>query len=328
MSKSAIQLGEEAETLRLLGTLLELKIDPDEAIGLTVSECPQSYKDSLLRIRANGGIMDNLALAGAFESEKNTIPSFISCLLRRSGIRSARGEYRLGAAFIEASSVLKNAERIVRSGKDPSLVNFYRILGLLVSRDVPLLEAIESAGDNNLSGTVTQSITAAVRKGETFLSGLEHHRNIFPAIDRSLIDIGEQTGAFPEVCKILADLKGKYLEWSLSLSTLKNCLLYEILAISTNAGMSLGQSLKRLARAEESAGQIGPFQVVLERINMGLLPSEAMHSLPEYFPSLFVRMVKEGEIRGELELTFRAIADFLAWRDFNIERPKEAVVHA
>jgi type IV pilus assembly protein PilC len=88
-----------------------------------------------------------------------------------------------------------------------AISRFTRTLGTLVSSGVPILQALtivkETAGNVIISEAVT-SIHESVKEGETITAPLEAS-GIFPPMVVSMVDVGEQTGALPEMLLKIAD---------------------------------------------------------------------------------------------------------------------------
>jgi type IV pilus assembly protein PilC len=88
-----------------------------------------------------------------------------------------------------------------------SISRFTRTLGTLVSSGVPILQALtivkETAGNVIISDAVS-SIHESVKEGETITAPLEAS-GVFPPMVISMVDVGEQTGALPEMLLKIAD---------------------------------------------------------------------------------------------------------------------------
>ena len=88
-----------------------------------------------------------------------------------------------------------------------AISRFTRTLGTLVSSGVPILQALtivkETAGNVIISNAVT-SVHDSVKEGETITAPLEASR-VFPPMVVSMVDVGEQTGALPEMLLKIAD---------------------------------------------------------------------------------------------------------------------------
>jgi type IV pilus assembly protein PilC len=88
-----------------------------------------------------------------------------------------------------------------------SISRFTRTLGTLVSSGVPILQALtivkETAGNVIIANAVAK-IHESVKEGETITAPLEASR-VFPPMVVSMVDVGEQTGALPEMLLKIAD---------------------------------------------------------------------------------------------------------------------------
>jgi len=88
-----------------------------------------------------------------------------------------------------------------------SISRFARTLGTLVSSGVPILQALtivkETAGNVIISNAVAQ-VHESVKEGETITAPLEAS-GAFPPMVISMVDVGEQTGALPEMLLKIAD---------------------------------------------------------------------------------------------------------------------------
>src|SRR5206468_7932690 len=88
-----------------------------------------------------------------------------------------------------------------------AISRFTRTLGTLVSSGVPILQALnivkETAGNVIVSNAV-MAVHESVKEGETITAPLEASR-VFPPMVISMVDVGEQTGALPEMLLKIAD---------------------------------------------------------------------------------------------------------------------------
>jgi len=89
-----------------------------------------------------------------------------------------------------------------------AIARFSRTLGTLISSGVPILQALnivkETAGNVHLTIAI-EKVYDAVKEGETITKPLEGS-GIFPPMVVSMIDIGEETGALPEMLVKVADV--------------------------------------------------------------------------------------------------------------------------
>jgi type IV pilus assembly protein PilC len=88
-----------------------------------------------------------------------------------------------------------------------AISRFARTLGTLVSSGVPILQALtivrETAGNVIIANAVSK-VHESVKEGETITAPLESS-GVFPPMVVSMVDVGEQTGALPEMLLRIAD---------------------------------------------------------------------------------------------------------------------------
>lgn len=88
-----------------------------------------------------------------------------------------------------------------------AISRFARTLGTLVSSGVPILQALtivrETSGNVIVSDAVA-SVHESVKEGETITAPLDESK-VFPPMVISMVDVGEQTGALPEMLMKIAD---------------------------------------------------------------------------------------------------------------------------
>jgi type IV pilus assembly protein PilC len=88
-----------------------------------------------------------------------------------------------------------------------AIARFTRTLGTLVSSGVPILQALtivkETAG-NVIIANAVGSVHESVKEGETITAPLEGS-GVFPPMVVSMVDVGEQTGALPEMLLRISD---------------------------------------------------------------------------------------------------------------------------
>jgi type IV pilus assembly protein PilC len=88
-----------------------------------------------------------------------------------------------------------------------AIARFTRTLGTLVSSGVPILQALtivkETAGNVIISNAIA-GVHESVKEGETITAPLEAS-GVFPPMVVSMVDVGEQTGALPEMLLKISD---------------------------------------------------------------------------------------------------------------------------
>lgn len=88
-----------------------------------------------------------------------------------------------------------------------AIARFTRTLGTLVSSGVPILQAltiVKETSGNVIVGNAVAKVHESVKEGETITQPLDAS-NIFPPMVISMVDVGEQTGALPEMLMKIAD---------------------------------------------------------------------------------------------------------------------------
>jgi len=88
-----------------------------------------------------------------------------------------------------------------------AIARFTRTLGTLVSSGVPILQSLtivkETAGNVVISNAIA-GVHESVKEGETITAPLESS-GVFPPMVVSMVDVGEQTGALPEMLLRISD---------------------------------------------------------------------------------------------------------------------------
>ena len=88
-----------------------------------------------------------------------------------------------------------------------AIARFTRTLGTLVSSGVPILQAltiVKEATGNVIMGRLVGEVHDNVKQGESIVGPLRRS-GIFPAMVAGMVDVGEQTGALPEMLNRIAD---------------------------------------------------------------------------------------------------------------------------
>jgi len=88
-----------------------------------------------------------------------------------------------------------------------AISRFTRTLGTLVSSGVPILQAltiVKETSGNVVVGNAVAAVHESVKEGETITAPLEASK-VFPPMVISMVDVGEQTGALPEMLMKIAD---------------------------------------------------------------------------------------------------------------------------
>jgi len=121
-------------------------------------------------------------------------------ILFKLGIRTKKGRWLFDKAKLHFPIIGSVVSKVAIS-------RFCRTLGTLVSSGVPILQALnivrETAG-NVVVANAVQAVHESVKEGETITAPLEKS-GVFPPMVISMVDVGEQTGALPEMLLKIAD---------------------------------------------------------------------------------------------------------------------------
>jgi type IV pilus assembly protein PilC len=88
-----------------------------------------------------------------------------------------------------------------------AIARLTRTLGTLVTSGVPILQAlniVKEATGNAVVGRLVGRVHDNVEQGESITGPMRESR-IFPAMVVGMVDVGEQTGALPEMLNKVAD---------------------------------------------------------------------------------------------------------------------------
>jgi type IV pilus assembly protein PilC len=91
--------------------------------------------------------------------------------------------------------------------KKLAISRFARTFGTLMANGVPILQALEivkETSGNVVIGTVISSVHESVKQGDSIAAPLRAS-GVFPAMVAGMVDIGEQTGALPDMMIKVAD---------------------------------------------------------------------------------------------------------------------------
>jgi type IV pilus assembly protein PilC len=98
------------------------------------------------------------------------------------------------------------------------VANFSRILGTLLQGGLPLVPAMETAGESMSSRQMVNGVTAAaerVREGQTLSHSLEKQK-LFPDLAVEMLEVGESTGALPAMLASVAEFYEEDVQTALS----------------------------------------------------------------------------------------------------------------
>ncbi len=139
--------------------------------------------------------------AGGFPVPGPVVIGFIVLIIAfKYGIKTKKGRWLWDKFQLHVPVVGSVISKVAIS-------RFCRTLGTLVSSGVPILQALnivrETAG-NVIVANAVQMVHESVKEGETITAPLEKS-GVFPPMVISMVDVGEQTGALPEMLLKIAD---------------------------------------------------------------------------------------------------------------------------
>jgi type IV pilus assembly protein PilC len=100
------------------------------------------------------------------------------------------------------------------------VANFSRILATLLQGGLPLVPAMETAGESMSSRQILNGVTAAaelVKEGQTLAHSLETQK-LFPDLAVEMLEVGESTGALPAMLGSVAEFYEEDVQTALSAS--------------------------------------------------------------------------------------------------------------
>jgi len=115
--------------------------------------------------------------------------------------KTAKGRYTLDAMKLRAPLF----GRLIRKA---SIARFARTLGTLISSGVPILQALTIVRDttgNAVMAPAVMRIHDGVKEGERIIQPLAASR-VFPPLVISMVGVGEETGALPDMLLKVADI--------------------------------------------------------------------------------------------------------------------------
>ncbi len=98
------------------------------------------------------------------------------------------------------------------------VANFSRILGTLLQGGLPLVPAMETAGESMSSRQMLNGVTAAaerVKEGQSLAHSLETQK-LFPDLAVEMLEVGESTGALPAMLNSVAEFYEEDVQTALS----------------------------------------------------------------------------------------------------------------
>ncbi len=151
------------------------------------------------------------------------LPPLTQFVIGMSSLVAERGLYLLGgiAVFVVLVKLLMKTSRgrrimdILRLKapvfgqlvRKSAIANFTRTLGTLLTGGVPILQAlniVKEVTNNAVLADAVAQVHDSVKEGETIVTPLEAS-GVFPSMVVSMIQVGEETGALPEMLMKIAE---------------------------------------------------------------------------------------------------------------------------
>ena len=88
------------------------------------------------------------------------------------------------------------------------VARFTRTLGTLIASGVPILQALNIVRETSGNAVIAEAVNRvhdSVKEGERIVEPLEASR-VFPPMVISMVDVGEETGALPDMLMKVADV--------------------------------------------------------------------------------------------------------------------------
>jgi len=151
------------------------------------------------------------------------MPAFTTFIFRLSEIIRQQAPLVLGAGLVLAICLATFARTSLgrhtfdrlklrlpvlgRVFRQAAISRFARTLGTLLANGVPVLQAltiVRATSGNVVIGNVVGAVHESVKEGETLTAPLRTAK-IFPPLITGMVDVGEQTGALPDMLLKIAD---------------------------------------------------------------------------------------------------------------------------
>jgi type IV pilus assembly protein PilC len=219
--------------------------------GSTFSEALGMYPDifdtlciNLVRAGEAGGVLEVvLSRMADYLDKKIEIRNSVisSCLFLTSASFAI-------AVFIAALGVMASLNPIVIGGvifillggmilkvyrklsRNRSVAHFARTLGTLMNCGVPVLQALNITRDSSMTRAIAkavQDVHDAVKEGDNIATPISQYKVFSPTVV-SMIDVGEETGALPDMLLRVAELHEREVNFSLNRVNLLHSIILSI----------------------------------------------------------------------------------------------------
>lgn len=297
---------EEARVLHLLGILMKSGVPLIKAIEPVIKTHPNfKYPLEVIldHLKKGRDVAEPMSVLDAYFS------GFVKHIIKYGSIGG-----NLDNVFLEASHMLDSTEKMIEANPNKfkiNEVNYYRLLGSIVGNDCPIIEAMNIVGALYLpSDEVRKSVIKPLMKGGMISDGLRAHPELFSAVGCSFMNAGEQTGAFPEVCRSFADLLEQQIMFyshsseadpAKKIAQAEEMIEYGHLSFLMNFGVPIERMLVIVSEASAIPDRKEALKALSEKVKSGITLGAAMESIPRHF-SQWVTMIiqKYGNTPEEL----------------------------
>ncbi len=196
---------------------------------------------------------------------------------------------------------------IITPGQLSQRADFYHQLGQLTGAGLGLIRALEQLQRNPPAPSYRKPIAQALAElagGCTLADALERVEHWLPALDKALLQAGEQSGRLEASFQLLTDY---YIP---VLGTARHYLALSRLAAALeallNAGVTIVEAWEMAATASGSPALNRAVRAWRPLVDAGQTPAEVVRASPR-FPELFANQYATGEISGRLDDTLRRL---------------------
>ena len=213
---------------------------------------------------------------------------------------------------------------MAESGATETEINtatFFRVMGLLIECGYPILYVFEMLLKcSYIDPAAVEAIHQEVLEGQTISGAMAKFGSVFTPSDCAAISVGEQTGAFPEVCWFLGEARelSYTLPRSVDHGALTDLMDTVYLSVLVDAGLPFRRAFRVMAKIAASQRR-EMYQAIADDLDKGgLTLSEALEKQGVFEPFV-ITMVKNGESKGSLKKTFAHIVTYRRWRVLGME---------
>jgi type II secretory pathway component PulF len=192
--------------------------------------------------------------------------------------------------------------------------------GTLICSGVPILQTLNITKEvSPRYAKEIQGIHDAVKEGDRITTPLEKYDKSFHPVALPLIDVGEETGALPDMLHKIRDVIDSDLECGINMKgwgwlqsdVMQKYAFLQCCSTMIDAGLPLCRVLEKLERVNYLSGMKETLKGMNDDIQGGATFSEAMAVKgKKHFNRADVNMIRAGEAGGVLDVTMARMADY------------------